>query len=95
MLQKGLGADVLRQRQARERRPPMSGIQHRPVLAGYRDTVTELLKTGEPFADVEQAIDEIGDLNQEQKAALWLFAFSLRDPGEQRRDAMAHLAFVQ
>jgi hypothetical protein len=28
----------------------------------------------------------------EQKAALWLLAFSLRDRDEQQRDARAHLA---
>ena len=28
----------------------------------------------------------------DEKAALWLFAFSLRDPAEQQLDARAHLA---
>jgi hypothetical protein len=67
----------------------------RPALAGYRDTVAELIRGGEPFGDVEDAIDEVADLTQDQKAALWLFAFSLRDPGEQQLDARAHLASVQ
>jgi hypothetical protein len=31
----------------------------------------------------------------DQRAALWLFAFSLRDRDEQQRDARAHLAAVQ
>ena len=48
-----------------------------------------------PFGAVEDAIDDVADLTTDQKAALWLFAFSLRAPSEQQRDARAHLAFVQ
>jgi hypothetical protein len=68
---------------------------HTPVLVRYRDAVTELMETGETFGDVEDAIDDVKDLTLDQKAALWLFAFSLRDPQEQRLDARAHLAAVQ
>jgi hypothetical protein len=69
----------------------MSGTQLRPVLASYRDAVTEWIKAGEPFGHVEDAIDEVDDLNQDEKAALWLFAFSLREPAEQQSAARAHL----
>jgi hypothetical protein len=67
----------------------------RPALASYRDKVAELIRGGESFGDVEDAIDEVADLTADQKAALWLFAFSLRDQGEQQLDARAHLASVQ
>ena len=50
---------------------------------------------GKPFGDVEDAIHAVADLTLQQKAALWLFAFSLRDPTEQQLDARAHLAAVQ
>jgi hypothetical protein len=73
----------------------MSGTRMRPALARYRDKVAELVSTGEPFGDVEDAIPEVADLSLDQKAALWLFAFSLRDPTEQQLDARAHLAAVQ
>jgi hypothetical protein len=73
----------------------MRGTQHKQDLAGYRDEVTELIEAGEPFGNVEGAIDEAADLTLDEKAALWLFAFSLRAPCEQQRDARAHLAFVQ
>jgi hypothetical protein len=73
----------------------MRGTQQVPPLASHRDTVANLIKAGEPFGDVEDAIDEVVDLTMEQKAALWLFAFSLLDRAEQQRDARAHLAFVQ
>jgi hypothetical protein len=69
----------------------MSGTQLRPVLAYYRDAVAEGIKSGEPFGYVEDTIDKVDDLDQDEKAALWLFAFSLRDPAEQQLDARAHL----
>jgi len=50
---------------------------------------------GEPFGAVEDAIDEAVELTPDQKAALWLFAFSLRDPSEQRLEAGAQLAALQ
>jgi len=65
-----------------------------PPLARYRDAVTQLIQLGEPFGHVEDAIDEVTDLTTDQKAALWLFAFSLRKPFEQQRDARAQLAAV-
>jgi hypothetical protein len=65
------------------------------ALASYRDTVAELIKCGEPFGDIEDAIDEVADLTPDQRAALWLFAFSLRDPIEQQLDVRAHIGAVQ
>ena len=73
----------------------MSAAQQGPPLASYRDAVTELMEAGESFGDVEDAIDEVVGLTLAQKAALWLFAFSLRDPEVQQLDARAHLAAVE
>lgn len=73
----------------------MRATHAEPSVASYRDAVTELVKAGEPFGDIEEAIDEIVDLRLDQKAALWLLAFSLRDRPEQQRDAHAYLAAVQ
>jgi hypothetical protein len=70
----------------------MSGTQPRRALARYRDAVAERIKSGEPFGEVENSIDEVPDLSTDEKAALWLFAFSLRDPVEQQLAARAHLA---
>jgi hypothetical protein len=64
----------------------------RPALAGYRHTVTERITAGEPFGYVEDAIDAADDLSMDEKAALWLFAFSLRPTDDQQRDAWARLA---
>ena len=69
----------------------MSGTQLRPVLASYCDAVAGWIKAGEPFGYVEDVIDTVDDLSQDEKAALWLFAFSLREPAEQQSVARAHL----
>jgi len=73
----------------------MSGTHHRRTLSSYRDAIAELLRQGELFGDVEDAIDELSHLTQNEKAALWLFAFSLRPPAEQELDARAHIAALQ
>jgi hypothetical protein len=71
------------------------GGTHRRPLATYRDAVADWMRQGEPFGDVENAIDDVAGLTEDQRAALWLFAFSLRGHTEQRLDARAHLAAVQ
>jgi hypothetical protein len=73
----------------------MSGTQLRPALANFRDEVTELMKSGERFGDVEDAIDAVADLTRDERAALWLLAFSLRDPAEQQLAAQAHLSSLR
>ena len=72
----------------------MSETDAGAAVASYRDSVTELMEAGEPFGYVEDAINDVADLTDEAKAALWLLAFSMRDAGEQVRVARAHLASV-
>ena len=64
----------------------------RPALGGFREQVTALTLEGSPFGEVEDAIDAQPELTGDQKDALWLFAFSLRDRSEKRRQARALLA---
>jgi hypothetical protein len=73
----------------------MSGTQLRSALASYRDAVTAQLKSGAPFGEIEDSIDAVDDLTMDEKAALWLFAFSLRDPVDQQLEARTHLAALQ
>ena len=73
----------------------MSGTQGRTALASYRDAVAERIRAGEPFGKVEDSIDAAAELGMHEKAALWLFAFSLRDPAEQELDARTYLASLQ
>jgi hypothetical protein len=62
------------------RRAPERSIRSRrggpPPFDDYRDEVEQLLRTGTPFRDVEDAIAQT-DLTPEQQAALWLLAWSL------------------
>jgi hypothetical protein len=73
----------------------MRGTNRTSALANHVDSVSERIKAGEPFGEVEESIDELADLTMDQKAALWLFAFSLRDKAEQVLDARTYLATVQ
>ena len=57
----------------------MTGAQRRRGLPRYRDTDPE------PTTATAQ-------VTMDEKAALWLYAFFLRDPAEQQQDARAHLA---
>ena len=68
---------------------------HVRPLAGFRDKVTELTEAGSPLGDVEDAIDAQSALTEDQKAALWLLAFSLRDRSEKRRQARALFAVAR
>ena len=65
----------------------MGSTEERPALPGFRDTVNELTRKGLPLGDVEQAINSQAGLTEDQKAALWLFAFSLGDRSEPQRQA--------
>ena len=49
-----------------------------PAFASHRDTVTERMRAGEPFAEIEAAIERT-DLEDDAKSALWLVAFLLGD----------------
>jgi hypothetical protein len=63
------------------------------ALARCRDEVTGRMEQGHPFDEVEGAID-LADVTEDQKAALWLMAFAMRDQGEQQQDADRHLTLV-
>jgi len=55
-------------------------------LGRATEQVESMIHGGEAFARVEDTIDA-ARLSQLHKAALWLLAWSLRDPEVQRRDA--------
>lgn len=69
----------------------MSGRRPRQGFASYRDAVTELIESGEPFGVVEDAIDDFAELPEDMRAALWLLAFMMH---EQRQDGRADLVPV-
>jgi len=55
------------------------------------EQVEGMMNQGTPFTRVEEAINA-ADLSRDHKAALWLLAWSLRDPARQRRDAWLSVA---
>jgi hypothetical protein len=50
------------------------------------EEVEGMIHQGTPFARVEDAIDA-AQFSEHRKAALWLLAWSLREPAIQRREA--------
>ena len=62
-------------------------------LGDYQEQVEGMMQAGELFGVVEDTINTAA-LVEDQKAALWLLAWSSRDSGAQRRDALAALALV-
>jgi hypothetical protein len=62
----------------------------RPIEAMQHDVERRMLHGGR-FTDVEDAINA-SDFSGDEKAALWLLAWSYVHPSSQRREATAHLA---
>lgn len=52
----------------------MSATALPSTFARYRDAIVDLADAGEPFDDLEQAID-LSELADDLKAALWLLAY--------------------
>lgn len=42
----------------------------------HREVVMERMRAGERFGDVEHAIDQLAEMSEDEKPALWLLAFS-------------------
>jgi hypothetical protein len=62
-------------------------------IVGGQEEVERMMSSGEPFAAVETMIDEAA-LAEDEKAALWLFAWSMRDRRAQRRETRGLLAYM-
>jgi hypothetical protein len=63
-----------------------------PLTIGQsQEQVESMMEQGTAFGRIEDAIDT-AQLSAEHKAALWLFAWSLRDQALQRQDARLMVA---
>lgn len=60
-------------------------------LVDYEGRIERLVCCGRPFDEVEDIIDAAA-LSDDEKAALWLWAWSFMDAGVQRRIARETLA---
>jgi len=63
-----------------------------PTLGYHQNVVVGMMDAREPFGEVEIFIDEAAALDQGEKAALWLLAWSLREGWIQQREALAMLS---
>lgn len=61
------------------------------ALAQYRASVERWMLAGRSLDEVEQEIIEPAALRDDEKAALWMWAWSFLDPDYQRKEAMAHM----
>jgi hypothetical protein len=66
---------------------------HPVSIDDYQEQIEGMMEAGELFGVVEDTINAAA-LVEDQKAALWLLAWSSRDSWAQRRDALAALALV-
>lgn len=66
---------------------------HPVSLGDYQERVEGMMEAGELFGVIEDTINAAA-LGDDQKAALWLLAWSSRDSLAQRLDAAATLALV-
>ena len=72
----------------------MSDTKEKPEsIVGGREEVERMMSAGESFGAVETMIDQT-ELTEEEKAALWLFAWSMRDRRVQRRETRGLLAYL-
>jgi hypothetical protein len=60
------------------------------AIETMRLDVERRMRRGERFSDVEDVLNA-SDLPDDEKAALWLLAWSFLHPRAQRRQAIAHL----
>jgi hypothetical protein len=67
-------------------------MRARSTLGYHQDMIEGMMSASEPFGEVETFINESAALDQDEKAALWLLAWSLRDGWIQRREALSMLS---
>ena len=61
------------------------------TVARLLDAVQARLRRGDSFARVEEEVIEKSGLDDRDKSALWLYAWSFVSAQDQRRDALAFL----
>jgi hypothetical protein len=62
------------------------------TLVELRCEIDTRMHQGESFSSIEDDVIETSDMSDDQKSALWLYAWSFVAPRDQRREAHAHLA---
>ena len=65
------------------------------TLIELRQEIERDMRRGKSFARVEDDTIERSDLSEEEKSALWLYAWSFVDSGAQRQEARAHISELE
>ena len=62
-----------------------------PNVLGTQERIAAMMRRGAPLEDVESQVIEPCELSSDQKAALWLYAWSFMERAEQRDRAARYL----
>jgi hypothetical protein len=62
-----------------------------PGTSGLQERIAALMERGVSLDQVEENVIEPSPLDPDQKAALWLYAWSFVDTHSQREEAVAYL----
>ncbi len=60
-----------------------------------QDRIAAMMRDGAPLEQVENEVIDPCELSSDQKAALWLYAWSFMERGEQRDHATRYLQHVR
>ena len=63
-------------------------------VLGLQERIAGMMRRGAPLEDVENQVIDPSELSSDQKAALWLYAWSFMERGEQRDRAARYLLHV-
>jgi hypothetical protein len=62
---------------------------------GLQERIAGMMRCGAPLEEVESQVIDPCELSSDQKAALWLYAWSFMERGEQRDRARRYLLHVR
>ena len=62
---------------------------------GLQERIAAMMRCGAPLEQVESQVIDPSELSSDQKAALWLYAWSFMERGEQRDHATRYLMQVR
>jgi hypothetical protein len=65
-----------------------------PNVLGLQERIARMMRRGAPLEQVEDQVIDPCELSSDEKAALWLYAWSFMERGEQRDRAARYLSLV-
>jgi hypothetical protein len=72
----------------------VSALRAQGLIVRFQDRIQKRMARGGTIDDIDAEIIEPADLSADQKAALWLYAWSHLSRRKQRRSAELHLRLV-